>query len=63
VFNSPNENPQKPIRLFEVSLVFKFLSIDHEFFAQKYSKKAIVVVEQLLSSNKRSLLNKNGLLK
>ena len=39
VFNSPNENPQKRIRLFEVSLVSKFLSIDQEFFAQKYSKK------------------------
>ena len=39
MFNSPNENPQKRIRLFEVSLVSKFLSIDQEFFAQKYSKK------------------------
>lgn len=62
MFNSPNENPQKRIRLFEVSLVSKFLSIDQEFFAQKYSKKSIVVVEQLLSSNKRRLLNKKDYL-
>ena len=47
----------------KVSLLSKLLSIDKEFFAQKYNKKSIVVVEQLLSSNKRRLLNKNGLAK
>ena len=62
MFNSPNENPQKRIRLFEVSLISKFLSIDQEFFAQTYRKKSIVVVEQLLSSNKRRLLNKKDYL-